>query len=107
MDRFDNVSPRQIRIFYYRYLIAKNLLIRKYQLLERRNIWLHPTWAKTFITLVIEYSKIENFNQLKADRTAVAASDEQLTAISLANQINVSTADYLELLNVLEVVIAY
>lgn len=107
ISNLKGVSPRQIRIFYYRYLIAKNLLVRRYAGLRRSNPWIQPRQARIVIELIIEFGKHDHFNSLKAKREYVMELNDEGCAVDFLEDVEVRTVDYRELLSVLDIVVAY
>ena len=104
---YDNVTPRQIRIFYFRYLISKNLLIKKYAKLSRRNIWLTHKYSKIYINLIIAYSQQEDPLLISQHKVKVLHTETPEINIFMFPDLMVPTKDYGELLKVLDIILAY
>lgn len=107
LQLFKKITPRQIRIFYYRYLIAKNLLIKQYNKIERGNIWLQPKYTCMFIELLIEFGKNEDREIISKQKDKVLSSNDEFFKIELIKNIELKREDYKILLNVLDIVIGY
>jgi hypothetical protein len=107
LKSYDNATPRQIRIFYYRFLLSKNILIKQYELLRRKNIWLTPQYNEIFIKLIIIYSQQEDSLLLSKHKVAILHMQEPEVNVFLLNEIIVPTSDYGELLKALDIVLAY
>lgn len=58
--KYNRATPRQIKILYYRYLIAKNMLIRRYKRAGRTNVWQLHRNSKIMATLIIAYMMNED-----------------------------------------------
>lgn len=123
---FHEATPRQIRIFYYRYLMAKNLLARRYRSLKLNNIWMKTRYSLIVARLIIAYTTnhLSNLKQQNTtieenqvdkktyetlqDRLAKAMkSREPRMKVVPLEKVMVGTSDYRELLKVLDIVIAY
>jgi hypothetical protein len=107
LEDWHDATPRKLRIFYYRYLLAKNLLINRYTKLGKRNIWQRSELSRVFIEMLINYSNSHDSETLK--RLRVEAQQDEGAAANDDNlrKFNVSNSDYIELLRVLELVVAY
>lgn len=103
----DKVTPRQIRIFYYRYLIAKNLLIRQYSKLGKKNIWVSSQYSFVIVDLLIIFSKHENSEMILEEKEKVDQYKRKKIRIIYVNNIEVDSLDYRVLLNILDTVIGY
>ena len=104
---YADATPRQIRIFYYRYLMAKNLLARRYRTLSKTNVWIRTRNAKIIAKLIIKYTVSLERDLLEKHLAKVIASNSTNMDIELLTYTAAKTADYRELLQVLSVVIAY
>ncbi|MCD7975834.1 MAG: DEAD/DEAH box helicase family protein [Tannerellaceae bacterium] len=105
-----SVTPRQIRVFYYRYLIAKNLLERQYQKSSRRNIWLTEQYLPDFIELLVllTQEKTQNTNIIETHKKAVISSpDAEVTIPGLPRDVVAKRVDCEFLFCVLDTVIGY
>jgi hypothetical protein len=103
------ITPRQIRIFYYRYLFAKNLLIKRYASNPEKNIWRHSPLA-THLPEQIQYYSSMYQPELICDKIISLnnmISSTEFYKIPELNDKSVPIKDYLELLSVLEIVVAY
>lgn len=108
LNEYNEATPRQIRIFYYRYLLAKNLLITNYQNIGRRNIWIYPDGCRLMIRLLIMYSmSIENYEQLDKHKLRISQTTAPRVKVFLLDNEDADTLEYRELLNVLSMVVAY
>ncbi len=107
LEKHKTISPRQIKIFYYRYLMAKNLLIRYYLKLGRTNIWLIPTNSSIFINLLISYSQHEDPSTITTHKLMILKETNPEIKVYLLENVTINTLDYQELLKVLDLVIAY
>lgn len=119
---FGDVTPRQMRIFYYRYLMAKNLIARRYYSLKRTNIWIRTRYSLIVAKLIIHYSghqvqpkkktgesdqKVEFPLTLQQELNKAVLAGHVTMPIGSLNKVIVNAYDYSELLKILDVVIAY
>ena len=105
--KYKGATPRQIRIFYYRYLIAKNLLIRRYGKLKRTNVWQTDVNSRILSTLIVLYSLHEEEGILGKHLESALLDTRDQHTVQLLTETMVSGFDYRELLKILSVVIAY
>ena len=102
-------TPRRISIFYFRYLLCKNLLIRKYTLMRETNVWQDKNGIKALMSLLLESSNKydpDKISELKNKLISMPDSYKS-TPIESISTFTVSKKDYLYLLEILEFVIAY
>jgi len=119
---FGDVTPRQMRIFYYRYLMAKNLVARRYFTLQRNNIWIRTRYSLIVARLIIYYSghqvqpmpkngeATQEVNlplTMQKELDKAVLNGQQMVPISPLHKVMVNAFDYAELLKILDVVIAY
>ena len=102
---WEGATPRRLRIFYYRYLFAKNSLINRYKVNAKENIW-QKSMAHTeyMADQIIEYSK--NYDAAKVTGVKEAAIAGTLP-LNYFEKLDIPMDDYIELMKVLEIVIAY
>lgn len=104
VQNWEGATPRKIRIIYYRYLLCKNLLISKYILLERVNIWQDKKGLRILMLLLLHRKP----QQIAEEKSATLFSiDEEVTISVEQASIKVYRVDYLFLLEILELIIAY
>ncbi|MCX2432190.1 P-loop NTPase fold protein [Pedobacter sp. GR22-10] len=104
---YTDATPRQIRIFYYRYLIAKNLLEKRYRSLKRTNIWIEIENSMIVTKLIIKYTLTTEDQSLETHLATILKAKNTVSEIALLADTKVDTVDYRELLKVLNLVIAY
>jgi len=108
ISKWRGATPRKIRIFYYRYLLSKNLLLDKYLMQNGINIWRGKEGIKVFMTLILQYSKGHKVDFLSRKKNEIAHSEQEQIDVKVGNKtIKIDLLDYLKLLEVLELVIAY
>ena len=107
LQLYRKVTPRQIRIFYFRYLIAKNLLIKQYEKMGRNNIWLNVENYSVFIELLIKLTDDENPDIVGQQKQKILNTKETRCKVELLNDTEINTFDYKILMGVLEIVIGY
>ncbi|HWZ22017.1 MAG TPA: P-loop NTPase fold protein [Cytophagaceae bacterium] len=103
-----NATPRRIKIFYYRYLLCKNILINKYAIESRMNVWQDKEGMEAMMLLILKYTKIHNPDQISLDKSVAESQTENKLPVTINDKIiNLYKQDYCNLLEVLELVIAY
>ncbi len=107
LTSFKDATPRQIRIFYFRYLFAKNILTKKYESIGKQNIWLTPEMAETLMMLILKYSWTFNSDLINKHLEQVLEKTEGSIEILLLQNKFVNREDYIELLKVLDTIVAY
>lgn len=106
--QWQGATPRRIRIYYYRYLLLKNLLINKYIYQNSTNMWQNEEGIKKVMLLILHYSKLNDPDSITKIKTIVAHSENENENVEIENTIyEINRLDYLNLLEVLELVIAY
>lgn len=103
-------TPRRISIFYYRYLLCKNLLISKYTNLRIYNKWQDDKSIKILMLLLLKYSNKYDPEIISVEINRVIKlpdSDDVIPKELPANDFAKSKFDYLYLLEIFELVIAY
>lgn len=105
---WEGATPRQIRIFYYRYMLAKNLLIQRYSSKSKENIWKTFPFAEYLPLSIMQYMNHYQPNLIYEKRVILMELDPN-SEVNLPNNYSspVLVSDYIELLLVLEIVIAY
>lgn len=104
---FNNVTPRKIRIIYLRILLAKKLLIRRYSYLNKNNIWEEEAKFKFFVLAVFEYSIVGKSALVNSHKINAIQNSEEFLKMDLFPDVEIPKVDYVELLKILEIVIAY
>ena len=104
---WDESTPRKVRIFYYRYLLGKNLLVKRYRELGKDNIWQHPKFASIFSQLIIKYTDCYNPSLITSHKLKAFDNPEAVQRIDVFGDVTINKLDYLEGLKILEMVIAY
>ncbi len=111
LKSWPSITPRKIYIFYYRYLLCKNLLIKKYEKENIKNGWQDIQSIKTLLSLLIHFSKSCDPNSIADEKERVAAVDTSDVVIKkiteTEQELKKGKIDYLFLLEIFELVIAY
>ena len=107
IELYHGATPRRIRIFYYRYLMAKSFLLRAYDDEEKTNPWFHEETASLLPRLIMYYSEIKRLPVLQEHRKEARECKDQTMPIHIMPAFTVSPDDYQEMLATLEMVIAY
>ncbi len=103
----EGTTPRQIRIFYYRYLLAKTLLISRYNKMDSKCIWLLPKFSRILFALLVTYSKFHPLSELDKEKAIVDNTKYMTRMVKPLKNKRISVVDYRALLDVLQIVIAY
>lgn len=106
-NKYEAANPRQIRIFYYRYLIAKNLLIRRYVKLGRSSTWQLKRNSKILALAILHYTPHQNEHLLSLDLKKASGFTGHSIEVKELTGVTITIFDYRELLKVLDIVIAY
>jgi len=106
LGNFVGATPRQIRIFYFRYLLTKSLLAIRYQNDRRENYWLNSTRIDLVLELILKFGWTEGPSSI-AKHLAEINTDIDYTEVKLLQGQLISTRDYIQLLKVLDIVVAY
>jgi|GEM_PF-5952240 len=101
----NNSTPRKIRILYYRYLFAKNLLRVKHVNQDENPYWLCEPYHEIFIKLLILFSQ-QPTSYISEQRKKTVEDLEDRIDIK-ASTIKVKRSEYLDLLKIFELAIAY
>jgi hypothetical protein len=109
VKEFKQATPRSIRIFYYRYLLAKHfkeIIIRKESTVFSE--WVVYNQKELLCYMIVDYSSSQNQEQLLDE--LVRTSNEKLdrvTKLFLGREFTVSRELYFALLKVVEIVVPY
>ncbi|MGZ3863657.1 MAG: P-loop NTPase fold protein [Bacteroidia bacterium] len=105
MDYPETLTPRQIRIFYYRYLLARNILNSKLiSISEKPEKELLNNLAK----LLMDYTIIGNNNDIKNNKLHLISNGGEGTEFTLLGKKELfKTSELILLHETLEIVIAY
>ncbi len=108
--KYTNATPRAIRIFYYRYLLAKSfkdILIKSDS--EIFIEWNNNQEGKTILPLMmIEYSSQKQHEDILAEIERVEEITENIVdVLVLGEAFKVSRNLYLSLLKIIEIVVPY
>ncbi len=108
INSWREATPRRITIFYYRYLLCKNLLINKYT--SSNNVWNDEKSIKAIFLLIKKYADFYDPNEVVIEKNRVIDLPPGSNNIEIqVNKFSVtkSRQDYLHLLEILELTIAY
>jgi hypothetical protein len=108
ISSWSEATPRRIRIYYYRFLLCKNLLINKYLSLNKVCPWQNEEYIEILMSEILQHTKSHDSSGI---------SKEKVDLISKMNIDSSSTiekgkglirkSDYLILLEILELTIPY
>jgi hypothetical protein len=100
-------TPRTITIFYYRYLICKNLLFSQYEKLGKKNIWQEENAIRGLMTAILEYATAYDPVTIALKKKEVSLQKEMDTIEIAKGYGEIDRADYLNMLEIFEIIIAY
>ena len=102
------VTPRQINIFYHRYLFCKNTLIGNYLASGQPNPWQGQGDILTILQLLRYYGSKGTPEHILTEKKRVQLKGTGLIDVQYAEpKIEKTHSDYLILLEILELVVAY
>ncbi len=101
------VTPRRMRIYYYRYLTAKNLLIRLYKKSGRPCPWLADDAYPIFLRLLTRLSTGDARESIDRETEAMAKAPEGPYTMQCIDAPAVDREELRNLLHVLDIVIGY
>lgn len=108
--KYSNATPRAIRIFYYRYLLAKSFK----EILVKRDSRIYNEWnnnqdSKSILPLLmIEYSNQKTQEDILTEIERIEQTDENMVEISVLGETFRFSRDlYLTLLRIVEIVVPY
>lgn len=106
MEFYKDATPRQIRIFYYRYLLGRNLLINQFR---AKNLVMNNGVLENLGFFLLHYSTIVGgLEKLKAAKIDLIETSGVGTSFELfGNNLVYNTQELIEIHKVLEIVIAY
>ncbi len=108
IEMFKDATPRQIRIFYYRYLLARNLLDRQIQKLNLTSSGKRKGEISLMGELLLHYTLSSDTDELREIKKQIAESDSENYTIKLNGTDYTDNGKLLySVYNVLEMVIAY
>lgn len=106
ISNWQGATPRKISIFYYRYLLCKNLLVDKYARLNLVNPW-QGNGLETLFQLIRQYHDDHNPDKILDAERKVHKQPATLKETFKGKSFVPELEDYLYLLEVLEIGIAY
>jgi hypothetical protein len=116
LQKNPNMTPRAIRIFYYRYLLAKKIIkLRFIKNTKLYFIWNSGKIDKSILSnLILYYSRMEIIqNELSQEINAIQTSNDLTSANSIIEKevcgrsYKIDALLYKELLNIIEMVVPY
>ena len=108
LNRYRNATPRQIRIFYYRYLLARNLLANRLDKLEIKRSSEEDNQHSLLGELLLKYSCDETPDKIKDEKLKIFQSEDSKIDYKLFGKPYTEEKQTLyEVFSVLEMVVAY
>jgi KAP family P-loop domain len=105
---WDEATPRKISIFYYRYLLCKNILFYKYAEAGRPNPWANHLHIQAVLNLLFHFGNCHHPESIEKEAAKLKDLNSQPAALPGLEGCGVTDlADYRMLLEVLELVVAY
>lgn len=109
LDYYTDATPRAIRIFYFRYVLAKNL--KRIELegdLEMENLYNNNKLKELLPLLIIKYSSTETPEKLINYRRHIMSQNEDTTEVELySKKYEINRQLLLKLLKITEMVVPY
>ncbi len=103
-----DATPRQMRIFYLRYQLAKNLLILRYKAMSRQSIWQTNKGISITLQAIQHYSTANHIHRVSDDRISILRKGDTMPLVPfMSDNTTAPMQDIAYLLEVLEIVIAY
>ena len=103
-----DATPRSIRIYYYRYLLAKRFLIHQLPIGSGLNyIWRISNEKKILPELIIFYSTVKNLDDLNTELKQIELSIENKIELELFEKYTINRLLTIQLMKVVEIVVAY
>ena len=108
IERFDDATPRQIRIFYYRYLLARNLLIKRFEKMGKDQADFSGKGNSKMGDLLLWFSLVGT-DRIKSMKEEILSQKKESPLHKTLEGLNTDREKdvLLEILNVMEMVIAY
>lgn len=107
LARLGDVTPRQMRIYYYRYLTAKNLLIRQYARLDRPCYWLTETNLPLFLRLLSVLSGHDGREAIERERERLKSAAGSAYTVGCLEETTTDRLEFRRLLRVLDIAVGY
>jgi hypothetical protein len=107
IESWADATPRRISIFYYRYILTKNLLLSKYSTGIQLGVWRNRESIWGMMHLILHYSNTYEPERIHRDKNEIAKLDNWEKVEFPHTHVSISKMDYLVLLEVLELTIAY
>ncbi len=106
--KWTDATPRKIRIFYYRYLLCKNLLISKYSKNGRANPWQNEPGLTILMETMLYYINRQDSELISKTKKEMQDSNEAYLRIpGIESAVPFTKTNCVFLLEILELVIAY
>ncbi len=107
LARLGDVTPRQMRIYYYRYLTAKNLLIRQYARLDRPCYWLTEANLPLFLRLLSVLSGHDGREAIERERERLKSAAGSAYTVGCLEETTTDRLEFRRLLRVLDIAVGY
>lgn len=110
VEHWEKANPRKISIFYYRFLLFKNILIDRFYASSRDIPWKNRDDIEKLLRLILYYHEPDKFESLRADKgKAMKKASEMQKNIIGPTEFNITgdKTDGMILYDVLDMVIAY
>ena len=105
-----DATPRGLSIFLFRYLLCKNMLISRYEKVRRVNRWQSKNGVRDLLLLLKYYGDLHESETITDERHRISefkGTEFEIELPFLESPIKISKTDYLILLEILEIVVAY
>ena len=102
-----DATPRRIGILYYRYLLTKNLLINKYSVSKESNPWTNREGIGVVMKLIMDFGNKYAPEEIIKERHRISKIDEWISILVPDTDFKIRKRYYTELLEILELTVAY
>ena len=108
LESYKDATPRQIRIFYYRYLLARNLVSNRLETIGEKEDWGKSEEVSVMGRLLLHFSLMNEPGVIKEVKLGIIKRDEVIVEFQISEKsYKLKRLILIEILNVLEMVIAY
>lgn len=108
IQAWENMTPRSLYVFYYRYLLAKNMLLGNYPDQTGSQSWQSDQGIKDLLRIIRYFSDQYDPESISTSKTKALKSNAEIYAPDeIKPAIKRSKQDWLNLLGILEIIIAY
>jgi hypothetical protein len=100
-------TPRNIIIFHYRFLLCKNALIQAYHQQHLYNLWQEEEVIKGLMKAIVFFTNLHDPNKISECKSQASMDMNKIKFQIAEDCVEIDRKDYLNMLEILEVFIAY